>query len=98
MAIHRFGGAWTDEKLAALRGYLTQYRRIFTKNVRAGFFTTYYVDAFAGTGSREDSIEPIPSDLFAEDEAVEPEREQYKSGSARIALELEQPFDRYIFI
>lgn len=49
---HRFGGAWTDEKLGTLKNYLERYRDIYTANSSARHFETVYVDAFAGTGSR----------------------------------------------
>jgi three-Cys-motif partner protein len=49
---HRFGGNWTNEKLERVRKYLLEYTKIFEGNERARYFTTIYVDAFAGTGSR----------------------------------------------
>lgn len=90
---HRFGGRWTDDKLAALKAYLTQYRLIFTESPRAKFFRTIYVDAFAGTGDRKDSraIATEEPNLPLIDEAPEPERDAYKAGSARIALSLDRP-------
>lgn len=45
-----FGGSWTEQKLSALQGYLSQYTLIFNKNSAARFYSTHYVDAFAGTG------------------------------------------------
>jgi hypothetical protein len=45
------GGAWTEQKLACLQKYLQSYCQIFSKNERARYFRTHYVDAFAGTGS-----------------------------------------------
>src|SRR5664280_2415387 len=55
---HTFGGNWTEEKLGRLDKYLTTYRTIFANNEKAKHFRTWYVDAFAGTGSRS---EPNPS-------------------------------------
>ena len=52
MAEQKFGGDWTEIKLQRLEQYLKVYRTIFTGNARARYFTTWYVDAFAGTGSR----------------------------------------------
>src|SRR6185437_11426333 len=49
---HKFGGSWTETKLECLRKYLNAYRKIFTQNQRARYFKTWYVDAFASTGSR----------------------------------------------
>src|SRR4029079_15745303 len=55
MAKHVFGGDWTNDKLERVRKYLREYTKIFSRNERASYFTTIYVDAFAGTGERADS-------------------------------------------
>jgi three-Cys-motif partner protein len=95
---HIFGGDWTEVKLAKLANYLTAYRTIFTVNERARHFTTWYVDAFAGTGSRS-ANEPVASGLGLSDEVYEdPETNRYRDGSARKALGLPRPFDKYLFI
>ena len=52
MAEHAFGGDWTEVKLTRLAKYLGAYRAIFSGNEKARHFQTWYVDAFAGTGSR----------------------------------------------
>lgn len=44
---HKFGGRWTEAKLAALKGYLQAY----TVALKNRSFTLLYVDAFAGSGS-----------------------------------------------
>ena len=79
---HKFGGDWTEEKLACVSKYLHSYTQIMKE--REYHFT--YIDAFAGTGYRElknsEDIE-IPSFL---------------AGSARKALEVRPPFKEYIFI
>lgn len=90
-----FGGPWTQQKLDALSKYLRAYTRIFTKNPRARHFRTSYVDAFAGTGALATPegglFEPLlPPDVKAV--------EEYRKGSVRRALEVEPPFDRYVFI
>ena len=54
MSEHKFGGDWTEIKLGRLQQYLNAYRTIFSANPRAQHFTTWYVDAFAGTGSRSE--------------------------------------------
>lgn len=97
MARHEFGGDWTTDKLERLRKYLCAYMTIFTKNPRAQYFTTIYVDAFAGTGHRVDSASRkgpagVPDD-GADSEAV-----SFRKGSARIALEVGPSFRRFIFI
>ena len=91
---HKFGGPWTEQKLKILKGYLEAYRRIFTMNARARYFTTIYVDAFAGTGSRL----PSKSDEILVDTVEDRDADAFRRGSARIALELEYPFDQYVFI
>jgi three-Cys-motif partner protein len=58
MSEHVFGGDWTSEKLARVRNYLEAYTKIFHTNERARYFTTYFVDAFAGSGDRMDSNIP----------------------------------------
>jgi hypothetical protein len=44
-APHRFGGAWTDQKLDILEGYLAAY----TRALQNAKFTKGYIDAFAGS-------------------------------------------------
>lgn len=92
-----FGGDWTEAKLARLKDYLRAYRNIFTQNEKARYFRTWYVDAFAGTGSRTSAILPHTS-IFAEDPYASTESAAFRDGSAKIALSLEKPFDRYLFI
>lgn len=96
---HSFGGSWTEDKLARVRGYLGAYTTIFTANERARHLRTTYVDAFAGTGARSS---PPPArrtegSLF-EDAEADPEARSFKRGSARAALEVEPPFDSYVFV
>jgi three-Cys-motif partner protein len=103
---HEFGGQWTEEKLDSLRQYLPAYTSIFRKNERAKFLTTYYVDAFAGTGyrtRRDVTSLPRPAEpsLFAVNDDValdDVDAEAFSKGSARIALEVEPSFDHYIFV
>ena len=83
MAVPRFGGRWTEQKLEILRRYLDAYTTAL-KNQR---FTLHYVDGFAGAGAYNES-----ADEYAEFDA-------FRHGSARIALEIDdKPFDRLIFI
>lgn len=96
MVDHQFGGNWTEQKLEALKQYLTAYRLIFTQNEKARYFKTIYIDAFAGTGERKTEISSDKGSLFEPEEL--PELDAYKKGSARIALELSSPFDQYIFV
>jgi three-Cys-motif partner protein len=83
---HEFGGSWTAEKLERVRKYLSAYTTIFRKQSWA---ITTYVDAFAGAGHRVDSTKEEP---------VDQENAEFLKGSARIALEVEPPFNNYLFI
>jgi three-Cys-motif partner protein len=98
MTEHTFGGNWTEVKLARLAKYLAAYRTIFTRNERARHFKTWYVDAFAGTGSRSTADSRDQDDLFFEDVYKDADTEGYRDGSATIALGLQDPFDKYLFI
>jgi three-Cys-motif partner protein len=98
MIEHVFGGDWTEIKLARLAKYLAAYRTIFTGNTRARHFTTWYVDAFAGTGSRSSGEAAGSSLVLSEDVYQDAETSRYRDGSARIALGLQSPFDHYLFI
>jgi three-Cys-motif partner protein len=90
-----FGGEWTESKLRSVSSYLEQYQTAL-KNQS---FTTWYVDAFAGTGSRavRDFVD-LSLGLLAGIDVEEADAGRYKAGSARIALGLPRPFDRYLFI
>ena len=48
---HTFGGPWTDQKLGILRHYLTAYTTALSRTK----LNKGYIDAFAGTGQRENS-------------------------------------------
>ena len=90
-----FGGDWTNKKLDILGDYLQAYA-IALKNQS---FKRIYIDAFAGSGYRarkntnEDDRDQLSIPVFEDDE-----REQFLAGSASIALQIEPPFDQYIFI
>ena len=94
MSTHRFGGAWTERKLAALADYLVQYQVIFKKHPVARNLRTVYVDAFAGTGDRETRSKRKSDSLLGYGD----ETREFQSGSARAALELNAKFHQYIFI
>jgi len=100
MAEHKFGGDWTEDKLSRLEKYLKAYRQIFTQNPKARYFKTWYVDAFAGTGSRTGSSSPATGQQQSvfDDVYEDTETTQYRNGSAKIALTLPEPFDHYLFI
>jgi three-Cys-motif partner protein len=98
MAEHKFGGDWTEIKLSRLQKYLKAYRHIFTQNEKARYFKTWYVDAFAGTGSRTPSSTPTEHAALFDDVYEDAETTKYLDGSAKIALGLPEPFDHYFFI
>ena len=88
MTEHRFGGPWTVEKLDALRAYLNGYAQALKKQS----FSRLYIDAFAGTGDRSAKRQEAAALLDM------PDLDEITKGSARIALEIEPPFARYIYI
>ena len=100
MMSQEFGGTWTEEKLDRLRKYLNAYMMIFTRNVQASWYKTIYLDAFAGSGYRSSAASRLDQsevDLFA-DLADDPDATGLYEGSPRIALGLDNPFSKYIFI
>ncbi|HYG63914.1 MAG TPA: three-Cys-motif partner protein TcmP [Thermoanaerobaculia bacterium] len=90
---HRFGGDWTTTKLEILKHYLRGYTTALKKTP----FKTAYIDAFAGTGYRtlrqkDFGESPLYPDL------IEAAPQALLDGSARMALQVEPPFNRYIFV
>ncbi len=85
---HAFGGVWTERKLSVVRRYLEMYAQALKNQA----FQRVYIDAFAGTGDRTDKRrETLPLlDL--------PDFDAVAKGSARIALEVDPPFHRYVLI
>ncbi len=92
MTQQSFGGKWTQDKLGRLEGYLKAYTTIFKKRAWA---TTVYVDAFAGTGIIPTKSISAPG---SSSEPDEPQVEEFLKGSARIALSVDPPFSKYLFI
>ena len=88
-----FGGSWTTEKLERVRKYLKAYTEIM-KNWNFHFA---YIDAFAGTGYRTYRRDTDPSELMFP-EIAEQEVQEFLEGSARIALQVEPRFQKYILI
>jgi three-Cys-motif partner protein len=88
MPLLDFGGPWTERKLSVVRRYLDTYARA----LKSQPFKRVYIDAFAGTGDRtEKRRESLP--LFEL-----PELDAVTKGSARLALEVDPPFDDYVLI
>jgi three-Cys-motif partner protein len=91
----QFGGAWTQQKLEALKKYLQAYTKIFKNNPKARFYSISYVDAFAGTGTlRRPELSGFAEFL----PELRKNEEKFRKGSVRRALEIEPPFDEYVFI
>lgn len=89
-SVHAFGGDWTQRKLAVLQRYLSAY----TTALRCQPFELWYVDAFAGTGTRV--AHDVRSGSPPASEPDEPRA--LLDGSARLALRTSPPFDRFLFI
>lgn len=91
-------GPWAKEKLEALERYLDFYTKVL-KNQR---WRTIYVDAFAGGGRAlvraevAQGNESIP--LFETEPASDADRSELIDGSPRVALNVANPFSRYVFI
>jgi three-Cys-motif partner protein len=93
MLEHQFGGDWTEKKLEKVRKYLPAYTTV----LHGKGFTTGFIDAFAGTGYRTTRAS-CSGDLALFNETDAESAQAYSDGSARIALQVEPSFDRYIFI
>jgi three-Cys-motif partner protein len=93
-SLQQFGGrTWTQDKLERVRKYLVAYSTI----MKSRRYRYAYIDGFAGTGYQE--LKPEETEqgtLFTEME--EPAVEAFLDGSARIALQVEPRFHKYIFI
>lgn len=76
---HAFGGIWTLIKLEALEKYLVAFNTALSRQN----FTRIYIDAFAGTGRCDITVDGEKTSV---------------DGSARRALSTNPPFDKYCFI
>lgn len=90
MVEHSFGGPWTEIKLDAVEYYL----KCYTKALKRVPFVLHYIDAFAGTGSRETEREV--GGLF--DGVPISQVKETLAGSARRAVAVEPSFDHFVFI
>jgi three-Cys-motif partner protein len=92
MAIdHEFGAQHTELKLSIVESYL----KAFSTALKPHFTELWYIDAFAGTGSRTVRVEAREGDLI---DAAVPERVEQRRGSAKIAIDVSPKFDRLVFI
>jgi three-Cys-motif partner protein len=92
MPDHTFGGKHTELKLSVIEAYLKAY----TTALRKAFSELWYIDAFAGTGSRAIVHPARPRTLF--DEPPVPEKIERARGSAQIAIDVKPPFDFLVFV
>lgn len=88
---HEFGGQHTELKLQVVGKYLKQ----FSVALKPYFPKLWYIDAFAGTGSRTVRHEARVGDML---DAAVPERIEQRRGSAKIAIDVTPPFDRLVFM
>ncbi|MBX6314793.1 MAG: three-Cys-motif partner protein TcmP [Isosphaeraceae bacterium] len=93
-SLQKFGSSWTEDKLERVRKYLVAYSTI----MRTRNYQYAYIDGFAGTGYRELKCEDGDSGAGLFPEEDEPELAGFLDGSARIALQVEPRFKKYIFI
>lgn len=98
-------GPWAREKLDALGAYLGFYTTALKRHKAEAIWLkgTTFVDAFAGAGRaklRRRAKGPAAESLLAELEAppLDAAAEEYVRGSPRVALDLPNPFSRYVFI
>lgn len=90
-----FRGDWTERKLDALGQYLRAYATALSKTK----FERVYIDAFAGTGYREQKVIEAPPTIFEDDiSELATASQQFLDGSPKIALKVTPPFHRYVFI
>jgi three-Cys-motif partner protein len=92
---HRFGGAWTELKLDAVEYYLRFYTGALKgKPSPSNPFELWYIDAFAGSGSRR--VDRSIGGLF--DGEPLGEETVDLAGSVLRALDVDPKFKRLVFI
>jgi len=91
---NKFGGPWTITKLDILGKYLDFY----TQALKNQPFKLLYIDAFAGTGHCDTSKGKICYENSFFPELSDKETITFQDGSIKIALDLDRPFDEYIFV
>jgi three-Cys-motif partner protein len=87
---HEFGGQHSELKLSVVERYLKAYSHALRNK-----FDVWYIDAFAGTGSRTVRTEARDGDLF---DAPVLENVEQRRGSARVAIDIRPPFSRLVFM
>lgn len=89
--VQKFGGTYTERKLEAVAAYLQAYITVMKKQR----FRLNYVDAFAGSGASQPIVGSGEIQLL--DESIY-DAKAIVEGSPIRALNVEPPFDQYIFI
>jgi three-Cys-motif partner protein len=87
---HEFGDQHTELKLSVVEKYLGA----FTTALRGKFKELWYIDAFAGTGSRTIRHAPKAATLLE----AQPAKIERRRGSAKIAIDVRPSFDFIVFI
>jgi len=85
MSEHKFGGDWTEDKLDRLRKYLPAYTKILTRNTNAQYFSTIYIDAFAGSGYRTERNRNAEESSYDDGDLIYAD-DPYRYGEAEAAL------------
>ena len=94
-------GPWAVEKLASLDRYLDYYTKRLKKQPQ---WQKIYIDAFAGPGLAEVRSKPREESDQAlqlwHDQSFDPVEQEvvFLKGSPRVALDIANPFDLYVFI
>jgi three-Cys-motif partner protein len=90
-------GAWARDKLDALGKYLNYYTTALKKQRQ---WKLVFVDAFAGGGKAMVKMANAPAagPLLLEEGQVDAEQFDFIRGSPRVALDVGNPFDHYVFI
>lgn len=87
-----WGGPWTETKLEAFSKYVWSYLAIMKKNP---YWKTIYFDGFAGSGTREEQMNPK---LMQQLEISVEEEKTYKGAAERVLSIEGLSFDYYYFI
>lgn len=92
-----FGGPWTEEKIELLRKYLSAYTEALKSQPNSTTpFKLVYIDAFAGTGHYHTKRTEKRGGVLGGKEKID--IIDKKDGSAKVALSINRPFSKYIFI
>lgn len=93
-------GPWAKEKLEALGQYLRFFTTVL-KNQGHWLRGTTFFDAFAGPGLSRIRTKEKASEapgLFSSDSEPDKAEVEYLKGSPRVALDIANPFAKYIFV